>query len=136
MSATGVLDDPDAGDVRVPDRAGVTADRDLGPAGPDVPSASPRLRLAFVAHAGRRIALRATGAAAAVKTGLPHDLGPGERLGGLAFAELATAFRGVVEIDQATGEAVIVDRAQEGAPRRLRFRVDKRGAREGAPAAL
>jgi hypothetical protein len=57
----------------------------------------------------------------------PHELGPGDRLGGLAFAELAAAFRGVAEVDAATGEASIADRAPEGAPARVRFRVDRRG---------
>lgn len=129
MSATGVLDDPEVGTIGAPDRAATAADgpeaADSGAS--DGAAAAPRRpRLAFVAHTGGRIALRPIGPVPA-NVRFPQGLGPGDRLGELSFAELAEAFRGVVEVDPATGEAAIVSRAPEGAPRRLRFRVDGRG---------
>lgn len=80
-------------------------------------------RLAFIAHPSRKIVLRPVGP---VPASLPRELLPGDRLGELGFAELATAFRGVAQIDPATGRAVIVE-AAAAAPQRLAFRVGGNG---------
>lgn len=118
-----------------PDRAetqgGVGPDAAVMPAGPaPVPAGGAStvtgpVQVAFVAHAGRRIALRAMGGVPA--PGLPTSLAPGERLGDLAFGDLATAFRGVVELDQEGGRATIAESAPGGAPARIAFGVDRRG---------
>jgi hypothetical protein len=84
------------------------------------------LTLAFIAHTGGKVVLRPRGVPT-LGVRVPRELGPGSRLGGLAFADLAAAFRGVVGFDPATGIARIIDRAPEGAPRRLTFSVDRRG---------
>src|SRR5687767_4322975 len=73
-------------------------------------------RFAFAAHAGGRVVLRPTGSAPADPR-LPSELTPGNHLGSLHFAELATAFRGVVEVDPMTGDARIVEMMPQGAPR-------------------
>ena len=80
-------------------------------------------RLVFIAHTSQRIVLRPVGPVPAT---LPRELRPGERLGSLDFADIARAFRGVVQLDLGTGAAKIVEEG-EGAPRRVSFRVDGSG---------
>jgi hypothetical protein len=96
------------------------------PSDREVPGARPAAqpyRLAFVALAGQKIVLRPMGP---VPANLPRELLPGDRLGSLSFAELATAFKGVVQLDSANGTAGTIESA-EGAPRRLSFRVGGSG---------
>jgi hypothetical protein len=154
VSGTRGHDNPGPEDGGAPDRASVgdgpEGARPAPPAGAGEPAASlpeigaadhapsseassaaagvvpPRLRLAFVAHTGRKIALRAVGPCAGAR-----PVPPRARAGRPARrARLRGAGGGVpgrAEVDAATGEAAIADRAPEGAPARVRFRVDRRG---------
>jgi hypothetical protein len=94
----------------------------LHPAPTRHPLAQP-YRLGFIAHTSQRVLLRPVGPVPAT---LPRELRPGERLGSLDFAELARAFKGVVQLDFGTGAAGIIEEG-EGAPRRVSFRVDGSG---------
>ncbi len=80
-------------------------------------------RLGFIAHTSQRVVLRPVGPVPAT---LPRELRPGERLGSLDFADIARAFRGVIQLDLGAGAAKIVEEG-EGAPRRVSFRVDGSG---------
>jgi hypothetical protein len=96
----------------------------------DVPSMAKHLadcrRIAFVSHAGGAIVLRPINRFAG-SDGVPRRLLPGDHFAGLTFAELASAFQGVVEIQSDTSEGKIVEGSALGAPSLLSFVVDPRG---------
>lgn len=135
LDVTEVQGEAGRADGAPPDRAvtrgGTGPDPVVMPAGTMTPPAggsstvAKPVQVAFVAHAGRKIALRAVGGVS--PPGLPTSLSPGERLGDLAFGDLATAFRGVVEFDLEGGRATVAESAPGGAPARIAFAVDRRG---------
>ncbi len=107
-------------------RAKPVTETHSAPPPPPPPPPPASLKLAFDATPSRRIVLRPMGA---VPPGMkvPESLGPDDRLGGLAFAELAQRFQGRAELIE-DGTARVLEASAAGAPQRLRFRAEPGGA--------
>ena len=116
-------------------RAKPVTETHSAPPPPPPPPPPASLKLAFDATPSRRIVLRPMGA---VPPGMkvPESLGPDDRLGGLAFAELAQRFQGRAELIEDGTARVLEASARRGArapavPGRARRRAG--AGRSGGP---
>jgi hypothetical protein len=107
-------------------RARPVTETHSAPPPPPPPPPPASLKLTFDATPARRIVLRPMGAVPAGMK-VAESIGPDDRLGGLAFAELAQRFQGRAELIQ-DGTARVLEASPAGAPQRLRFGAEPGGA--------